>query len=166
MNLLEDIGDAASRWRKKLFAPRHPIRTAIVTTAFVLGILVSLWYVGSTIYDAFRNLPPVQRQAVTSPGPIGSSGIRVSAKTELKIGQAVQVEWGDVWWAGKVLRLLPDGRVKVHYVGWDSTYDEIVPRSRLQLFPKKSRQHRTKPQSSASMPNRLDFRGTTLNEVN
>jgi len=72
-------------------------------------------------------------------GPIASSGIAVGKTMPLKPGQAVQVEWGGEWWAGKILELLPDGRSKIHYVGWDSTWDEIVPRSRLQLYPKKGR---------------------------
>lgn len=77
--------------------------------------------------------------AAPSPGPIASSGIAVTAETKLKVDQEVQVESGDEWWAGKVLMLLPDGRAKIHYVGWDSSWDEEVPRSRLQL-PSKPRQ--------------------------
>ena len=76
--------------------------------------------------------------AAPSPGPIVSSGISVAAETKLKAHQNVQVEWGGEWWAGEVLMLQPDGRVKIHYVGWDSSWDEDVPRSRLQL-PSKPR---------------------------
>ena len=61
------------------------------------------------------------------------SGLEVSEQTELRPGQHLLVEWGGQWWAGGVLELRPDGKVKVHYIGWDSTWDELVPRSRLQL---------------------------------
>lgn len=77
--------------------------------------------------------------AAPSPGPIVSSGIAVTATTELTVRQKVQVKWGDEWWAGEVLRVQPNGRVRIHYLGWDSDWDEDVPRSRLQL-PRQPRQ--------------------------
>jgi sRNA-binding protein len=70
---------------------------------------------------------PVQ----VSPGPIAPSGVPVTAATALKAGDAVQVEWGNQWWAGNVVALVPDGNVKIHYAGWDARWDEVVPRSRL-----------------------------------
>ena len=68
--------------------------------------------------------------------PIPSSGITVTEKTKLEIGQTVQVQWGQWRWAGEVLELKQDGSAKIHYTGWSDEWDEVVPRSRLQL-PKK-----------------------------
>jgi hypothetical protein len=65
-----------------------------------------------------------------------SSGNPVAASTPLGIGQKVQVQWNGQWWNGEVLAILSDGRVKIHYAGWDSSWDEAVPRSRLQLANK------------------------------
>ena len=67
------------------------------------------------------------------PGPIMPSDISVKPETTLKNGDAVQVEWRDLWWAGSVLSVLPDGSVKIHYTGWEAHWDEAVPRSRLRL---------------------------------
>lgn len=68
-------------------------------------------------------------------GRVSPSGIPVTANTALCVGQRLRVESGGNWWAGEVLELKPDGNVKIHYVGWDSTWDEVVPRTRLQLEP-------------------------------
>ncbi|MCH8173474.1 MAG: hypothetical protein IIA70_09250 [Proteobacteria bacterium] len=37
------------------------------------------------------------------------------------------------WWKGRVLQLIPDGNIKIHYEGWGAEWDEVVPRTRLQL---------------------------------
>jgi hypothetical protein len=75
----------------------------------------------------------------TSPPPAPLSfgregtGKPVKAGTTLHAGQTVQVEWFGAWWAGEVLDVLGDGRVKIRYPGWGSGWDEAVPRSRLRL---------------------------------
>jgi hypothetical protein len=62
-----------------------------------------------------------------------SSGKPVVAETALEVGQKLQVEWEKQWWHGEILNVLDDGTLKIHYTGWDSKWDEVVPRSRLQL---------------------------------
>jgi sRNA-binding protein len=86
-----------------------------------------------------RLLEPPQPEATekglvpANAGPIESTNREVSATTRLELKQVLQVESGRSWWASRVIDLLPDGKVKIHYLGWDPFYDEIVPRSRLQL---------------------------------
>ena len=65
--------------------------------------------------------------------PVRPSEKPVSAETELDVGSSVLVEWKNRWWNGSVLEELPNGGVRIHYEGWDAKYDEVVPRSRLQL---------------------------------
>ena len=69
----------------------------------------------------------------TNPGAIESTGKAVSQKTPLRIGQILQVKWGNTWWAAKVVALKENGTVKITYVGWHKSSDEWVPRKRLQL---------------------------------
>src|SRR5262249_16006418 len=43
---------------------------------------------------------------------------------------AVEVEWGNKWWAAEVLR--SNGSLTlIHYRGWDSSWDEWVPSTRI-----------------------------------
>src|SRR5947209_18994300 len=51
----------------------------------------------------------------------------------LKVGDAIQVEWYGSWWPAEVVSLRKDGRVKIHYSGWGSSWDEVVPRSRIRV---------------------------------
>jgi hypothetical protein len=69
------------------------------------------------------------------PGAIPSSGKAVTAGTPLRVGMMLQVEWGGEWWAARIIGIQRDGQVKIHYLGWESEWDEVVPRSRLQLDP-------------------------------
>ncbi|HEX4998635.1 MAG TPA: hypothetical protein VFY29_10430 [Terriglobia bacterium] len=69
----------------------------------------------------------------TAPGPIESTGNPVTAQTRLAPKQVLQVEEGRLWWAATIVDVLADERVRIHYLGWGSRSDEIVPRSRLQL---------------------------------
>jgi hypothetical protein len=72
-------------------------------------------------------------QAAETRGPVQPSGKRVSPDTVLKVGERVLVEWNGSWWNGQILELFPDGSVKIHYSGWDAEWDEVVPRTRLQM---------------------------------
>ncbi|MDF1662122.1 MAG: hypothetical protein P1V97_10140 [Planctomycetota bacterium] len=71
--------------------------------------------------------------SIENPGPITSSEDPLAKYTALYKGMILQIEKDGLWWAGEVLTTLDDGRAVVHYLGWDLSYDEIVPRSRLQL---------------------------------
>jgi hypothetical protein len=82
------------------------------------------------------------KPANTNPGPTDTDPLRavlsnrpVTEATRLKEGDAVRVEWGGNWWAGSVLSVQKNGTVRIHYEGWDSSWDETVPRSRLCLPP-------------------------------
>jgi len=77
---------------------------------------------------------PLAQAAQSPPGPITPSEVRATETTVLKVGDAVQAESGNRWWAGEVLSLMPEGNVKIHYVGWDAQWDEVVIRSRLRLL--------------------------------
>ncbi len=83
-------------------------------------------------------------EAVEAAGQVQPSGKPVAPKTQLKEGDRVLVEWQNTWWKGKVLEVLPGGDVKIHYVGWDAQFDEVVPRTRLQ-HPAKETANPKKP---------------------
>jgi hypothetical protein len=70
-------------------------------------------------------------EVTINPGPIRPAGEPMTGATPVVAGDFVEIEWGNQWWAGKVVALAPGGDVHVHYVGWASTFDEIAPRSRL-----------------------------------
>jgi len=67
------------------------------------------------------------------PGPIQASGIEVTKDTPLEVGASLQVIDGRSHWAADIISLEDDGWVGIHYVGFDSSWDEVVPRSSLQL---------------------------------
>jgi hypothetical protein len=69
------------------------------------------------------------------PGSISSTEKAVTAETQLTVGQTLQVEWGGAWWAARIMELLETGKIKIHYLGFDALFDEVVDRSRLQLDP-------------------------------
>jgi hypothetical protein len=69
------------------------------------------------------------------PAPVQQVGQPVTAETPLAPGRAVLAEWGNRWWPAEVVAVEADGRVKVHFTGWDAAFDEAVPRERLRLPP-------------------------------
>jgi len=73
------------------------------------------------------------RQKYAGPAPIDSSGKPVTGETNLQVGQILQVRDGGVWYPVDVQEVLPDGRVKIHYRGWQTTWDKVVARTELQL---------------------------------
>lgn len=68
----------------------------------------------------------------SSPTP---SATQVTAATPLRRGMRLQGEWAARIYPVEVVELLNNGTVKIHYVGWSDSYDEVVPRSRLWVEP-------------------------------
>lgn len=65
--------------------------------------------------------------------PVQPTGKTVAVPSDLSTGDRVLVEQGSSWWRGRVKYVAAGGNVAVQYVGWDSSWDEVVPPSRLQL---------------------------------
>ncbi len=90
-----------------------------------VGIPAAIYY-GYGDHD----LGPYRRGHAVDP-----TGPPVTEQTKLGLGSYVQIERSGEWYEGKVTKVMPDGTFRVHYDGWDSKYDEAVPRSRLRLNP-------------------------------
>jgi hypothetical protein len=75
-----------------------------------------------------------------SPGPIQESSIPVADQTVLTKGQSLQIKYANTWYAGEVVGFESDGGVHVRYFGWDSSWDEVVPRTDLRIDPQ-AREH-------------------------
>jgi hypothetical protein len=86
---------------------------------------------GAVVGTAAQQHPPGPLRV--GPGGNVNAGKPVGPTTPLKTGDRVQIEQYGAWWAGEVLDVLEDGRIKVRYTGWGSGWDEVVPRSRLCL---------------------------------
>jgi hypothetical protein len=83
-----------------------------------------------------RNPPPVFMMAgpeVRASQTQDPGGMPVGFDTPLIPGQAVQVKWGNRWYQSRVVAPLPDGTVRVHYLGWSDGSDESVQRSRIRI---------------------------------
>jgi hypothetical protein len=69
------------------------------------------------------------------PGALTATGSSVTSDTELFVGQILLVLDSRQWYPAEILELLDDGRVKIHFRGWGSTWDKVVERTALQLAP-------------------------------
>jgi hypothetical protein len=78
----------------------------------------------------------IAAQNYDGPNTVSPTGLNVTADTELSKGMLVLVEYNQSWYAADVLAVNDDGTVLIHFRGWEATWDEAVPRSRLQLVPK------------------------------
>ena len=60
-------------------------------------------------------------------------------------GQAVDVYWSSSWWPGTIKSVLGDGRYRIGYEGWSSSWDEDVT-------PRRLRQRGSTPAAVADKP--------------
>ncbi len=82
----------------------------------------------TTMLEAFKEEKPLRRQQarrVPVKKPIVSSGNVYS------VGDQVEVEWAGSWYKASILQILTNGRVKVHYIGWSDSWEEVVPLNRV-----------------------------------
>ena len=110
------------------------MKTTYLSVAVLASMFLFTW--GSSAAAAAA-------EEITNPSAIPSSGAPITSTAQLAKGTRLQVEWSGRWWLGEVLGLLADNRVQIHYVGWADSWDEIVPRSRLQLLKPVARTSRS-----------------------
>jgi hypothetical protein len=96
-------------------------------------ILANLLAIGLTVLACSSVVLQVALTLHWGPQPTQKVGDPVTDDTPLAVGTKVVAQWGNQWWDAEVLIVNPDGKVKIHYPGWDSKFDEVVPRDRLRL---------------------------------
>lgn len=105
--------------------------SAIIAAAILIGALIVARRSSAAAqpFLSFPSLPAMPPESL----PTESSGVPVTDDTRLERGTPVLALWGNNWWRAEVVSLESNRQVKIHYQGWDASWDEIVPRSRLQL---------------------------------
>jgi hypothetical protein len=73
--------------------------------------------------EQFRTVSPV----AGNPPPLGKAQTSSTAPT---VGSKVEILWGGTWYKGSVVEEKGE-QYKVHYDGWDSSWDEWVKKDRL-----------------------------------
>jgi hypothetical protein len=99
--------------------------------AAAAGVLV-LYGVGRGRRAVGDAPPQVEYPASPDGYPVEPSGIPIDAGTQLGVGSRVQAFEQGRWWRAEVVALENDGRVRIHFPGWDSHWDRSVARSELQ----------------------------------
>ena len=117
------------------------LRKGLLVIGLVLAVGVWNWGCGEEPAEPRTQKQKTEPERTTGRGstaetqqskaPIEPTGTPVTTDTSLTAGDAVEVKWGNQWWNGEVLKVRDDGKVKIHYVGWDKRWDEVVPRKRL-----------------------------------
>ena len=105
--------------------------SAIVAAAILIGALIVARRLTAQMAAPMFPFPsaPLPPEAM----PTESSGAPVTDDTRLERGMTVLALWNGTWWNAEVVSLERDRQVRIHYKGWDVSWDEVVPRSRLQL---------------------------------
>ena len=117
---------------------------AIVVASIIVAVamVASAWIVSRRPHSSSPAVKPSMPMMATFPPlpslppeafPVEPSGIAVEPETHLEVGTAVLASWNGVWWHAQVMGLERDGRVRIHYVGWDSSWDATVSRDELQM---------------------------------
>ncbi len=63
--------------------------------------------------------------------PVEANGPAVTSVEEIHMGAYVYVESDGEWYDAVVKEVGPGDAALIHYDGWDSKYDEVVPISRI-----------------------------------
>lgn len=101
--------------------------------AFILGFMI-------TFLAQFIPAPGVRTPASKEGLPVEPSGVFIGPDEMLEVGTRVLAPQMNMWWRAQILQVRSPGRVLIHYLGWDSVWDEVVEQSRLQVDPNATRQ--------------------------
>lgn len=112
-------------------APRSRRRwAAVLLTALIIAVALAGSFL--VVRSLRLILPPDPTWDAHNGSPVSASG-KWATVNDLKPGDRVLVEQGGTWWRGRVRRVSADYLFTIHYVGWESSFDETVPLSRLQI---------------------------------
>jgi hypothetical protein len=125
------LGDKPRRLREVHVARRGGRRWVV---ALLTGLVVLAVVATSTmsIRSLRLVLPPDPSWDSHDGTPVLPSGKVMTTSTELAKGDKVLVEQGGAWWRARIKQVIAGGAL-IHYVGWESQWDETVPLTRLQL---------------------------------
>lgn len=76
-------------------------------------------------------VPPVVDPKVQPLPDLPQPGLPVTEDEPVAAGDELLCQWAGEWQPVQALASLPDGSVKIHWIGWSDGFDEVVPRSRL-----------------------------------
>lgn len=113
--------------RNIVLAARRLMLVAVVAVG-IAGCRRSSANGSATTVSVVMAGPDIRVSSTQDPG-----GMPASPVTPLVPGQAIQVHWGASWYQSRVEAAMPDGRVRIHYLGWPPSSDENVDRSRIRV---------------------------------
>ena len=74
---------------------------------------------------------PPQESSKTGPAQDAPVPAPAPAASEYQVGERVSVEWHGSWYPASILRVNSNGTYRIHYTGWESSWDESVGVRRL-----------------------------------
>jgi hypothetical protein len=78
-------------------------------------------------------VPMFEAPASSEGIPVEPSGIAIEPETPLDVGSVVLSYSQGRWWRAEVVALEENEMVRIHFPGWDVTWDASVPRGELQV---------------------------------
>ena len=133
---------------KIMVAPFEAKKEVIIQDAFLEGDILKGFVYGhpklgdtnvrlSTIHDiSYDSRATARLETKNTVYIVGPTGWKIRPdnhpfnETAFTLGQQVKVEWNDGWWDA-LIREIHGGKYFIHYVGFDSSWDEWVDDSRI-----------------------------------
>jgi hypothetical protein len=81
------------------------------------------------------NAPAVATAPASAP-TVTAPAAAATAKRAFAAGDTVEVEWKGTWYPASIMELMPQGRYKIHYEGYDNSWDETVAPTRVRAAAK------------------------------
>lgn len=78
---------------------------------------------------SFAGIARNRIKALAAPPPVAAA--QPAARSSFVAGDEVEVEWKGSWYAASVMEVKTPGRYKIHYDGYDNSWDETVGPSRI-----------------------------------
>ena len=104
-----------------------PCFLGAVGTKIVFSFVVEFWLERTKGYNRGYPLSPEGL-------PVDPTGIRVDDESHLETGTMVLAAWEGAWFRAVIVEMKPNERVLLHFLGWDSFWDDTYPRKQLQML--------------------------------
>ena len=113
------------------------IASAILASAIIHAARTIVAAIERSMSNGIENgitpVPGVHVPQSSAGFPVEPSGVPIEPETRLEVGSTVLAFSQGRWWRAEVIDVEGEEHVHLHFPGWDSIWDESMPRTALQV---------------------------------
>lgn len=117
------------------FSLSVPEAIVLASAIVAVALVCAAWALRKLPTAKAAPAPPEEQEYPQSAAgyPVEPSGVPVQPDTPLQVGDTILAPAQGRWWQALIIAIESEDRLRIHYLGWPTKWDESLPRATLQV---------------------------------